>query len=242
MIPVAVFLSFLLLTLPAVAQINCNEGMEPIDRDAPSSMDALEFTHAVAAKEVILAKALAKFGYRVEVSVQTVKGDAVDGEFRQAFDVFFDNNGMRATKSVDVATNTLSRFKLSDKDVDTLVSAPPFALTPDVLAEKDAVYSGRQQVGQYSPSVFDLLPRDDQAPLHGFIGRVWVWPDKSAVLRSCGRSTAYPIAPMRYEIRRQRVGEEYWFPDSIRADEDVRTDDNPVHLRVNVKYSDYKAR
>src|SRR5690242_13783389 len=130
MIPVAVFLSFLLLTLPAVAQINCNEGMEPIDRDAPSSMDALEFTHAVAAKEVILAKALAKFGYRVEVSVQTVKGDTVDGEFRQAFDVFFDNNGMRATKSVDVATNTLSRFKLSDKDVDTLVSAPPFALTP----------------------------------------------------------------------------------------------------------------
>ena len=63
-----------------------------------------------------------------------------------------------------------------------------------------------------------------------------------AVLRSCGRSTAYPIAPMRYEIRRQRVGEEYWFPASIRADEDARTDDNPVHLRVNVEYSDYKAR
>ena len=35
MIPAAVFLSFLLLTLPAVAQVNCNEGMEPIDRDAP---------------------------------------------------------------------------------------------------------------------------------------------------------------------------------------------------------------
>jgi hypothetical protein len=242
MIPVAVFLSFLLLTLPAVAQVNCTEGMEPIDRDAPSSMDALEFTHAVAAKEVTLAKALMKFGYRVDVNVQTMNGNTVDGDFRQVFDVLFDDRGARVAKPVDTATNTLSRFKLSDKDIDTLVSAPPFALTPDLLAEKDAVYSGRQQIGQYSPSVFDLLPRDDQAPLHGFIGRVWVWPSKSAVLRSCGRSTAYPIAAMRYEIRRQQVGEEYWFPASIRADEDVRIDDKPVHLRVNVQYSDYKAR
>jgi hypothetical protein len=242
MILVAVFLSFLLLTLPAVAQVDCNEGMEPIDRDASSSMDAFEFTHAVAANEVIFAKALARFGYRVEVNVQTVKDDTVDGDFRQVFDVLFDDRGARIAKPVDVATNTLSRFKLSDKDVDTFVSVPPFALTPDVLAEKDAVYSGRQQIGDYSPSVFDLLPRDDQAPLHGFVGRVWVWPSKSAVLRSCGRSTAYPIAPMRYEIRRQRVGEEYWFPSSIRADEDARTDGNPVHLRVNVEYSDYKAR
>lgn len=242
MIPVAVFLSFLLLTLPAVAQVHCNEGMEPIDRDASSSMSAFEFTHAVAAKEVTLAKALTKFGYRAEVNVQTVKDDAVDGEFRQIFDVLFDDNGARVARPVEVASNTLSRFKLSEKDVDTLVSAPPFALTPDVLAEKDAVYSGRQQIGRYSPSVFDLLPRNDQAPLHGFIGRVWVWPSKSAVLRSCGRSTAYPIAPMRYEIRRQRVGEEYWFPASIRADEDVNADDRPVHLRVNVEYSDYKAR
>jgi hypothetical protein len=242
MIPAAVFLSFQLLTLPAVAQVNCNEGMEPIDRDAPSSMSAFEFTHAVADKEVTLAKALAKFGYRVEVNVQTVMDDSVDGEFRQTFDVLFDDNGARAAKPVDAATNTLSRFKLSSKDVDTLVSAPPFALTPDVLAEKDAENSGRQQIGQYSPSVFDLLPRNDQAPLHGFIGRVWVWPSKSAVLRSCGRSTAYPIAPMRYEIRRQRVGEEYWFPASIRADENVHSDGSPVHLRVNVEYSDYKAR
>jgi hypothetical protein len=242
MIPAAVFLSFLLLTLPAVAQVNCNEGMEPIDRDAPSSMSAFEFTHAVADKEVTLAKALAKFGYRVEVNVQTVMDDSVDGEFRQTFDVLFDDNGARAAMPVDAATNTLSRFKLSSKDVDTLVSAPPFALTPDVLAEKDAVYSGRQQIGQYSPSVFDLLPRNDQAPLHGFIGRVWVWPSKNAVLRSCGRSTAYPIAPMRYEILRQRVGEEYWFPASIRADENVHSDGSPVHLRVNVEYSDYKAR
>ncbi|WIM13962.1 hypothetical protein [Enhydrobacter sp.] len=242
MIPVAAFLSFLLLALPAFAQIHCSDGMGPIDRDAPAPMSAFEFTQAVAAKEVTLAKAFAKFAYRVEVSVQTVKEGAVDGDFHQVADVGFDDTGARVAKPADPAVDTLSRFKLSKRDVDTFVSAPPFALTPDVLAEKDAVYSGRQQIGDYSPSVFDLLPRNDQAPLHGFVGRVWVWPGKSAVLRSCGRSTAYPIAPMRYEIRRERVGEENWFPALIRADEDVRTDDNPVHLRVNVKYSGYKAR
>ncbi len=242
MLPAAAFFSFLLLALPAIAQVDCNAGMGPIDRDAPSSMSALEFTHTVAAKEAALARALPKFGYKVDVSVQTVKDDAVDGEFHQAFDVAFDENGVRTAKPVAPATNTLSRFQLSAKDADTFVNAPPFALTSDVLTEKDAVYSGRQQIGDYSPSVFDLLPRNEQAPLRGFIGRVWVWPGKSAILRSCGRSNAYPIGPMRYEIRRERVGEENWFPARIRADEDVSVDEKPVHIRVNVMYSDYKAR
>ena len=242
MIHVAAILSILLLALPAFAQVDCNEGMEPIDRDAPSRMGALEFTRTVAAKEALLAKAFATFGYKVEVSVQTVQGDTVDGEFHQTFDVGFHDTGTRVVKPAMPAVNTLGRFQLSAKDVDAFVKAPPFALTSDVLAEKDAVYSGRQRLDDHNASVFDMLPRNDQAPLRGFIGRVWVWAGRSAVLRSCGRAAAYPIGPMRYEVRRAQVGEENWFPVLMRADENLHPDDNSVHVRVNVRYSDYKAR
>jgi hypothetical protein len=242
MINAAAFFSILLLALPAFAQVDCNEGMQPIDRDAPSRLSVLEFTRAVATKEAALAKAFAMFGYKVELSVQTIQGNAVDGEFRQAFNVSFDDTGTRAAKPVEPAANTLSRLRLAPKDVDTFVTTPPFALTSDVLAEKDAVYSGRQRIGDHNASVFDLLPRNDQAPLRGFVGRVWVWAGRSAVLRSCGRAATYPIGSMRYEIRREQVGDENWFPVQMRADEDLHPDDSPVHVRVNVKYSDYKAR
>jgi hypothetical protein len=242
MTPAAAFISVLLLTMPAFAQVDCNEGMQPIENDASSPMSALKFTHTVAAREAVFAKAFANFGYAVEVDVATVQGDAVDGAFHQTFVVAFDASSGRVAKPVQPAINTLSRLQLSSKDIDTLVNAPPFALTSDILTEKDAVYSGRQQLGDHKASVFDLLPRNDQAPLRGFIGRVWVWAGKSAVLKSCGRSAGSPIAPMRYEIVRGQVADENWFPTMIRADENVRIGDNAVHVRVNVKYSDYKAR
>ena len=242
MTPVAVFTSVLLLAAPALAQIDCTQGMAPIDRDAPSSMSALEFTRAVSAKEAAFAKAFAGFGYMAEVSVETLQGDTVDGAFHQTFVVASDGSGARTAKPQGPATNTLTRLKLAEKDIDALVTAPPFALTSDVVAEKDAVYSGRQQVGDHKASVFDLLPRNDQAPLHGFIGRVWVWTSRRAVLKSCGRAASFPIAPMRYEIVRAQVAGEDWFPLLMRADEDVRLGEAPVHIRVNVKYSDYKAR
>jgi hypothetical protein len=242
MTALAVFTSVLLLAAPALAQIDCTRGMAPIDREATSSMSALDFTRAVSAKEATFAKAFAGFGYTVEVSVETLQGDAVDGAFHQTFVVASDGSGARTAKPQASATNTLTRLTLAAKDIDTLVTAPPFALTSDVVAEKDAVYSGRQEVGDHKASVFDLLPRNDQAPLHGFIGRVWVWASRSAVLKSCGRIASFPIAPMRYEILRGRVAEENWFPVLMRADEEVRLGDAPVHVRVNVKYSDYKAR
>ncbi len=53
MTPVAVFTSVLLLAAPALAQIDCNQGMPPIEKDAASSMSALDFTHAVSAKETV---------------------------------------------------------------------------------------------------------------------------------------------------------------------------------------------
>jgi len=149
---------------------------------------------------------------------------------------------VRTARPLSTPTNTLKRLALSDKDIDTFINAPPFALTADVLADKDAVYSGRQRMGDHNTSVFDMLPRNQQAPLRGFIGRTWVWARQESVLRTCGRSSAFPIAPLRYEVRRAQVANENWFPALIRADEEASIGDANVRVRVTVTYSNYKAR
>jgi hypothetical protein len=238
---VALFLAALLLAVPALAQVNCTEGMDPIDTGAPSRMSPVEFTHAIGAKEVAFAKAFASFGYTAEIDVQTLQGDVVDGAYHRKTTIGFDASGARLMKTPEAPTNTLTRLRLSDKDIDALL-VPPFAITADNLTEKDVVYSGRQRVGEHNASVFDLLPRNEQAPLRGFNGRVWVWNSQNIVLKTCGRSASYPVGPFQYEVVRERVGEENWFPILIRADEEMRSGDNSVHVRVTVRYSDYKAR
>jgi len=242
MLRTTAFLCALLLALPVLAQVDCNEGLGPIDNDAGSRMSASQFIHSLAAREAAYAKAFAGFGYTADVTVQTLRGDVVDGEFHQVTEVSFDSAGGRVTKALAPPTKTLSRLALSGKDIETFVTAPPFALTLDTLADRDAVYSGRQKVGDHNASVFDLLPRNEQAPLRGFAGRTWVWAGQSSVLKTCGRSSSLPIGPLRYEINRAQVAGDNWFPALMRADEPTRVGDTDVHVRVIVKYENYKAR
>jgi len=228
----------LIIAAPAVAQVKCGEDLPPIDRDADSRMSAQDFVRDVTAKEAAFAKALGNFGYTTEASVQTLSGDSVDGEFRQVSTLGFDANGPR--REVTDSLNTLQRIKFAERDLDALRDA--FTLTGDRIATGDIVYSGRQRIDPFNASLFDVLPRDPSAEPRGFVGRVWVRAREDAIMRLCGRSALTPIAPLRFEVVRTLVAEQYWFPMLIRADEEAKIDDDRVRVRVTVKYSNYKPR
>ncbi len=236
------FLAALLLAGPSLAQVRCSAGMEPIDRTADSRLGPMDFVREVAAKEQLFAKALATYSYTMDVTVQTLQGDAVDGEFRQVTTFTFDDKGVRRANVIDGPTNTLTRLKLSDKDINGFGDPLLFALTGDKLADRDIVYAGRQKMGDLNASVFDVLPRTDQSSARAFQGRAWVRETDNAIVKICGRSSAFPVAPMRFEEQRAEVGGENWFPIQLRADEDAKIGDDTVHVRVTVKYSDYKPR
>jgi hypothetical protein len=230
----------LLFAVPAAAQIKCSEGMEPLERDAESRMSALDFIKEVATNEVVFSKAFASYGYKLEVNVQTLAGDTVDGEYRRTSTVEFDANGQRQETVVDGPVNTLTRLRLGDRDFDTLREA--FTLTAAKVSDNDIVYAGRQKIGDINAAVFDVLPRNQSADIRGFEGRVWVRGRDNAIMHICGRTSASPIAPMRFDVERAPVDEKYWFPVQIRADEDARISGDTVHVRLTVKYSEYRAR
>jgi hypothetical protein len=227
------------LTNAASAQVKCGEDLPPIDRAAESRMTAQDFVREVAVKEAAFARALGGYGYTIEASVQTLAGDAVDGEYRQVATVGFDANGARR-EIADGSVNTLKRIKFADRDLDALRDA--FTLIPTRVSSGDIVYSGRQRMGEFNASLFDVLPRNPSGEIRGFEGRVWVRAREDAVMRLCGRSSGSPIAPMRFEVVRALVDQQYWFPVLIRADETAPVGDDKVHVRVTVKYSNYKAR
>ena len=235
----AVAMTALALVGPVMAQVKCGDDLGPVDEDADSRMTAPDFIRRVSAKETVFARALANFGYTVEASVQTLKGDTVDGEYRYTATLSFDAGGPRR-EVADGAINTLTRIKFADRDVDALRDA--FVLTADRVSSGDIAYSGRQRMGTINASLFDIMPRNATADVRGFEGRAWVRGRDDAVMRLCGRSSSAPIAPMRFQVIRALVDEQYWFPVSIRADEEAQIGREKVRVRVTVKYSNYKAR
>jgi hypothetical protein len=235
-----VALCVLAFATPAWAQINCTKDLPPVAGDAGSRMSAQDFVHTVAAKEGVFAKALGGYGYMVEARVETLTGDTVDGEYHQVSRLSFDASGPRRTDLL-TPVNTLQRIKFGERDVDVLRDA--FTLTPNRVSTGDIVYSGRQKIGEINASLFDVLPRNPSGDVRGFQGRTWVRARENAVMRLCGRSSDTPVAPMRFEVVRALVDEQYWFPVSIRADEDARIGkDSTVHVRITVTWSNYKAR
>ena len=234
------FLVVLLAAFPAAAEIKCTEGMEIIEREAQSRMSAQDFIKEVATNEEVFAKASANYGYRLEVSVQTLLGDTVDGEYRRSSTVDFDDKGQRRETVTEGPVNTLTRLRITDRELDKLREA--FVLTAPKVSDNDIVYGGRQQVGDINAAVFDIMPRNQSADIRGFEGRVWVQGRDNAIIHVCGRTSASPIAPMRFDVTRAAVEDKYWFPVLIRADEDARISGDTVHVRLTARYSDYKAR
>ena len=243
--PMTKFLSFIaawLLTVPALAQVDCNVGMEPIDQAAEFPLTARDYIKVIVANEHKIVKALGSYGYSVDIRVETLQGEAVDGEFHRVSVVEFDESGARREKIAEGASNTLSRFKLSQRDISVLGDPMSFALTADSFADRDVVYSGRQKLDDHNLAIFDILPRSDKNYGKAFGGRTWVRARNTAIVKTCGRSAEYPVADMRFEVTRAQVAGEDYFPVSTRADENAIVDGQPVRVRVTVKYFDYKAR
>jgi hypothetical protein len=242
LLPRVLVLPAVLLALanPVRAQVKCGDDLPPIDRDAQTRMTAQDFIRALSVKEGAFAKALGNYAYTTDATVETLTGDTVDGEYHQVSMLSFDANGPRR-EPILTTVNTLKRIRFTDRDVEALRDA--FTLTPDRVSTGDIVYSGRQKVGEINAALFDVLPRNPTAEIRGFEGRAWVRAREDAVMRLCGRSNATPIAPMRFEVIRALVDDQYWFPTSIRADEEAQVGkDEKVHVRVTVTYSGYKSR
>jgi hypothetical protein len=242
MVKFASFLAAWLLAAPAFAQIDCNAGMEPVDVSADFSLSAREYIKVIVANEHAFVKALGNQGYAVDIVVETLKGDTVDGAFHRASIVDFDAAGARRETIAPGATNTLTRLKLSDKDVSLLGDPMSFALTADSFADRDIVYSGRQKFRDINLALFDALPRSDKSTPHAFAGRTWVRGVKSAIVKTCGRDEDYPVADMRFAVLREQFTGENYYPVTVSADEEIPIDGVPVHIRLTVQYSDYKPK
>src|SRR5437588_12396942 len=135
---------FLLAFIPAsvAAQTNCDEGSGPLNRNQPQGTTPEEVIQKFAAKEAVFKQARDNYTYTQDVTVQTLDGSTVDGEYREVTDITYDDKGNRIENVTFAPQSTLQRVIMTKEDFDDIRNRLPFELTSPDLPQYDILYVG----------------------------------------------------------------------------------------------------
>ncbi|MGC2766227.1 MAG: hypothetical protein WB607_12055 [Candidatus Acidiferrum sp.] len=232
-------------TAPPPARIH-SPGDNPITKEPPA-MPEDQIIKRFAEKEAEFKQERDNYTYTQDFSIQTLDEDnRPDGEDRMTSDIIFTPDGKRFEKVTFAPTNTLERILLTQQDLDDVRSVQPFVLTTTELPKYNVTYVGRQQVDELSTYVFDVAPKVIEKKQRYFQGRVWVddkdlqivMTDGKAVpdIISHGNENVFP----RFRTYRENIEKGYWFPVYTRADDYLHFRSGDVHIRMTIRYSNYK--
>jgi len=116
-----------LLSLPLFAQ----EGEGALKDLPPKGVTVDELIQRFASKEKEFKLAREQYTWTQSVKVQTLEGNAVDGEYQQVFDVVFDERGRRSEQIKFAPQDTLTRIQMTQEDLDDIEKRMPFTMTID---------------------------------------------------------------------------------------------------------------
>jgi hypothetical protein len=198
-------------------------------------------------REMEFRKERDNYTYTQTFVIQTIDTDGrPDGEYRMTSDILFTPQGKRYEKVISAPPPTLERIQLSQQDMDDLEHVQPFVLTSQELPKYDVKYLGREQLDELSTYVFDVGPKKIEKNQRYFQGRIWVDDKDLNIVKSDGKAVPDIIKKgnenvfPRFETFRENIEGHYWFPTYTRSDDELRFSTGAVHIRMTVRYANYK--
>jgi hypothetical protein len=234
--------------LALTAQTNCEAGDGPLNSAPPQSISVQDLIQKFAGQEEVFKDARNHYAYTQDVTVQTLDGDTISGEFRETTDVLYDDEGRRIEKVTYAPQDTLKGISMTKEDYDDFRNRLPFVLTTEDLPQYNILYAGQQHVDELDTYVFDIAPKkvDKNGGPRFFQGRIWVDNRDFQIVKTCGKNVpdihkkdSENLTP-KFVTYREQVDGQYWFPTYTRADDDLQFKSGPVHIREIVKYTNYK--
>ena len=235
--------SILLFVCSALSQ----EGQ--LSTEQPKGVTVEQIIEKFASKEKEFKEARDQYTFRQDVKVQTIDGDTVTGEYREVFDVTYDNQGHHLENVTYAPQSTLTEIMMSPEDLQDIRHLLPFVLTSDEIPEYDILYIGQQQEDELHCYVFDIAPKKIEGKKRYFQGRIWVDDHDLQIVKTSGKTVPdirkknnENLFP-KFTTWREQVDGRYWFPAYTKADDTLhfRTGAyQDVHIREIIKYTDYK--
>jgi len=198
-------------------------------------------------RELEFKKERDNYTYTQTFVVQTIDFDGrPDGEYRMTSDILFTPEGKRYEKVISAPTPTLERISLSQQDLDDVEHVQPFVLTSDELPKYDVTYVGREPLDELGTYVFDVKPKKIEKNQRYFQGRIWVDDRDLNIVKTDGKAVPDIIKHgqenvfPRFETFRENIEGHYWFPTYTRSDDELHFSTGAVHIRMTIKYANYK--
>jgi len=244
------YLFSLALGLAFVPGAIAQEG--PLDTDPPKNTTPEQIIQKFAAREKEFKEARDKYTWRQDIKVQTLDGDTVTGNYREVFDVLFDDKGNRIENVVFAPQSDLEKggLSLDEGDIKDFRNRLPFVLTSDEVGEYNILYVGQQKEDDLHCYVFDVAPKQIVGKKRYFEGRLWVDDQDFQIVKTYGKGVPEIIDKKKkgkeehlypkFTTWRTQVDGTYWFPAYTRADDTLKFGLGDIHIREIVKYSDYK--
>ena len=218
-----------------------------LDKSEPKGITTEEIIKRFAAKEKEFQTARDQYTFRQDVKVQTLEGDTPDGEYRQVFDVSFDDKGHKVRTVVLSPQPTLQRIQMTTEDFEDIENRLPFVLTSDEVGEYDILYVGQQKQDELNTYVFDIAPKEIVGKKRYFQGRIWVDAEDYQIVKTYGKTVPdikkkkgqENLFP-KFTTWREQIDGKYWFPTYTRAEDTLKFSTNDVKIREIVKYMNYQ--
>lgn len=213
----------------------------------PPSIPVEQIIQKFGDRELEFKKERDNYTYTQTFVVQTIDMDGrPDGEYRMTSDILFTPEGKRYEKVISAPPPTLQRISLSQQDMDDLEHVQPFVLTSQELPKYDVKYIGREPLDELSTYVFDVGPKKIEKNQRYFQGRIWVDDKDLNIVKSDGKAVPDIVKKgnenvfPRFETFRENIEGHYWFPTYTRSDDELRFSTGAIHIRMTVRYANYK--
>lgn len=215
--------------------------------NAPPPIPIDQIIQTFAAHEAEFKVERDNFTYTQDFMIQTIDDDGnADGEYRMTSDITFTPQGKRYEEVTYAPPPTLERIMLTEQDLDDVRNIQPFVLTSEDLPKYNISYVGRQQVDQLGTYVFDVAPKKIEKNQRYFQGRVWVEDKYLEIVKTDGKAVPdigkgpnQNVFP-RFETYRENIEGHYWFPTYTHSDDFLKFSTGEVHIRMTIRYTDYK--
>jgi len=245
-----VLLCIVLLPAGLWGQTDCEAGNGPLDSDAPKTISVQDIIQKLGAQEAIAKEARLHYTFTQDVSLQTLSGKDVTGEFHEVTGVSYDDKGKRLEAVTFAAQSTLRGIQLTAEDMEDIRVFMPLMLTGEDLREYELTYSGQQHVDDLDTYQFRVEPkRKDEKGKRYFEGRIWVDAQDFQIVKVCGKSGPEKVQVKKkdrpdlhptFVTYRQLVDGRYWLPAYTRSDDTLQFKVESVHVKEIIKYTGYK--
>lgn len=243
-------LAFVVLLGTGVLSSNRAHAQQPsgVEVNASNNREGLDVERIIrtfTAKETEFRQALNAYAFRRDATIQTIgMGGQITGEYHRASQFVFAEGGERFEKIPYFPPPTLTEISLTQEDLEDLGGVQPFALEASKINLYNFSYAGKERLDELDTYVFDVAPKvlPKKVSERFFQGRIWVDERDLQIVKVRGKGV--PEGKQRFpvfETYREQVDGKYWFPTYTYADDElVFPKGQTVHLRMRVRYTDYK--